>query len=65
MKAKLSELKKQVFIRFILAFIFIGLTLFLPAGTLELLAGMDILRRYFYSSDLCAFLFSKERPGIT
>jgi len=25
---------------------------------------MDILRRYFYSSDLRAFLFSKERPEL-
>src|SRR4030067_3800682 len=30
-----SELKKKVFIRFIMAPIFIGLILFLPAGTLD------------------------------
>jgi len=64
MKAKLSELKKQVFIRFILAFIFIGLTLFLPAGTLDFWQAWIYCAVIFIPVIFVLFYFLKKDPEL-
>jgi len=64
MKIKLSELKKQVFIRFILAFIFIGLTLFLPAGTLGFWQAWIYCAVIFIPVIFVLFYFLKKDPAL-
>ncbi len=64
MNAKLSELKKQVFIRFILAFIFIGLTLFLPAGTLDYWQAWLYCGVLFIPVIFVLFYFLKKDPEL-
>lgn len=64
MNAKLSELKKQVFIRFILAFIFIGLTLFLPAGTLDYWQAWIYCAVIFIPVIFVLFYFLKNDPEL-
>lgn len=64
MNAKLSELKKQVFTRFILAFIFIGLTLFLPAGTLDYWQAWIYCAVIFIPVIFVLFYFLKKDPEL-
>lgn len=64
MNAKLSELKKKVFIRFILAFIFIGLTLFLPAGTLDYWQAWLYCGVLFIPVTFVVFYFLKKDPEL-
>ncbi len=64
MKTKLSELRKQVFIRFTLAFIFIGLTLFLPAGTLDFWQAWIYCAVIFIPVIFVLFYFLKKDPEL-
>jgi len=64
MNANLSELKKKVFFRFIMAPVFMGLMLFLPAGTLHywqawLYCGVLLIPVFFV-----VFYFLKKDPEL-
>ena len=59
-----SELKKKVFIRFIMAPIFIGLILFLPAGTLDYWQAWIYCGVLFIPVFLVIFYFLKKDPEL-
>jgi len=59
-----SELKKQVFIRFILAPIFMGLMLFLPAGTLYYWQAWIYCGVLFIPMFIAVFYFLKKDPEL-
>ncbi len=64
MNAKLSELKKQVFLRVILVFLFIGLLLFLPAGSLDYWQAWIYCGVIFIPMLFVVFYFLKNDPDL-
>ncbi len=59
-----SELKKKVFFRFIMAPIFIGLILFLPAGTLDYWQAWIYCAVLFIPVIFVVFYFLKKDPEL-
>ena len=64
MKTEISELKKQVIIRFIMAPVFIGLILFLPAGTLYYWEAWIYCGVLFIPVSFVVFYFLKKDPEL-
>jgi protein-S-isoprenylcysteine O-methyltransferase Ste14 len=64
MNAKLSELKKQVFLRFIMVPIFMGLMLFLPAGTLDYWQALVYCGVVFIPAIFVVSYFLKKDPKL-
>lgn len=64
MNAKLSELKKQVFLRFIMVPIFMGLMLFLPAGTLDYWQAWVYCGVVFIPAIFVVSYFLKKDPEL-
>jgi len=63
MKTEIPELKKQVILRFIMAPIFMGLMLFLPAGTLDYWQAWIYCGVLFIPMFFVVFYFLRELPG--
>ncbi|MFA4956867.1 MAG: isoprenylcysteine carboxylmethyltransferase family protein [Candidatus Methanoperedens sp.] len=61
---KASELKKQVILRFILAPIFLGLMLFLPAGSLDYWQAWIYCGVLFIPVSILVFYFLKYDPEL-
>jgi protein-S-isoprenylcysteine O-methyltransferase Ste14 len=64
MNAKLSELKKQVFLRFIIVPLFMGLLLFLPAGSLDYWQGWTYCGVLFIPMFFVVLYFLKKDPDL-
>lgn len=64
MNAKLPELKKKVFFRFIMAPIFVGLMLFLPAGSLNYWQAWIYCGVLFIPMIFVVFYFLKKDPEL-
>jgi protein-S-isoprenylcysteine O-methyltransferase Ste14 len=64
MNAKLSELKKQVFLRFIIVPLFMGLLLFLPAGSLDYWQGWIYCGVLFIPMFFVVLYFLKKDPDL-
>jgi len=64
MNATLSELKKKVFFRFIMAPIFMGLMLFLPAGSLDYWQAWIYCGVIFIPMFFVVFYFLKKDPEL-
>ncbi len=64
MNAKLSDLKKKVFIRFIMVPIFMGLMLFLPAGSLDYWQAWIYCGVISIPMFLVVFYFLKKDPEL-
>lgn len=64
MNAKLSNLKKKVFIRFVMVLIFMGLMLFLPAGTLYYWHAWIYCSVLFIPASFVVHYFLKKDPEL-
>ncbi len=64
MNATLSELKKKVLIRFIMVPIFMGLMLFLPAGSLDYWQAWIYCGVLFIPMSFVVFYFLKKDPEL-
>ena len=64
MNATLSELKKKVFFRFIMVPIFMGLMLFLPAGSLDYWQAWIYCGVLFIPMFFVVFYFLKKDPAL-
>ena len=64
MNAKLSELKKKVFFRFMMVPIFMGLMLFLPAGSLNYWQAWIYCGVIFIPMFFVVFYFLKKDPEL-
>ena len=64
MNATLSELKKKVFFRFIMVPIFMGLMLFLPAGSLDYWQAWIYCGVLFIPMFFVVFYLLKKDPAL-
>lgn len=64
MNIKLSELKKKIFIRFIMVPIFMGLILFLPAGTLYYWQAWIYCSVLLIPASFVVYYFLKKDPEL-